>query len=178
MVKHHILVAIDPGLTGAVAIFRDGVPEIHDMPVIADRTGGKKSVDINGVIELIPEGTDLVVLEQQQSMPKQGIASTFQTGLNYGRLLGLLVTLALPHKIVTPRAWSKDVGRPAKSGKEWNIAEARRRWPELTKILLKSKDGRADALLIGASALGMDGPEPEEAPPVEGKDEPVVLPAW
>lgn len=166
-----MIVGIDPGLTGGVAVIDGDTVMVKDMPVIADRTGGKKSIDIDELVNLLQPGAS-VVIEQQQSMPKQGVASTFQTGLNYGRLLGALDALAFPYKVVTSREWAKIVGKPAKTGKEWNIAEARRRWPHLKDILLKSKDGRADALLIAASQLEQPAPAPEP------EEEKTVLPDW
>lgn len=177
MAGKEIIVGIDPGLTGGIAIFENGVPTVHDMPVIADRTGGKNSVDIDGVMAMLPP-TAKIVIERQQAMQKQGVASTFQTGLNYGKLLGLIVALAYEHEIVAPSAWAKVVGKPAKTGKEWNVAEARRRWPHLKDVLLKSKDGRSDALLIGSTAVTAIVDEPEPETEEQEEFEPVVLPDW
>lgn len=170
------LISIDPGLTGGIAHFdAAGTPiEVYDMPVLKTGAKGKNEIDVNGVIDLMPTGAS-VVIEAQQAMQKQGLASTFKTGKGYGALLGLLDALAFPYRIVQPRAWSKIVGKPAGTGKEWNIGEARRRWPQFTKVLLKSKDGRADALLIGAAEFK----QPDPAPKVEEKKAvDVAMPDW
>ena len=193
-----VTMSIDPGLTGAIALFTDeGHPFlVMDMPVMKVRAGGKKDLDTQIIINLMLEHeVTKIVLEPQQSMPKQGVASTFQTGKNYGILLGILDALAFPYELVHPKTWGKAVGRPVGSGKDWGVQEARRRWPALVDQLLVSKDGRADALLIGASQFDVPlliEPEPEIETDDQGRpvydekgirlnhDEPkaVELPAW
>jgi len=180
------LVSIDPGLRGAVAIFdADGNPlELHDMPVLKSGATGKDEIDVNGLVAILPPGVQ-VVLEAQQAMPKQGVASTFKTGLGFGKLLGMLDALAFPYKVVQPRAWAKAVGKPARSDKEWNIGEARRRWPAFAPQLLKSKDGRADVLLIGAAEFAQPAPAPKprakpakKPAPAPKKDVAPEIPDW
>ena len=160
------VISIDPGLTGAIAVFRENQDaEVHDMPVLKSGTKNQSFIDVHGVFDLIPPG-GAVFIERQQAMPKQGVSSTFKTGYGYGQLIGMLDVMHTRYTIVSPAEWSKLIKRPAKAGKDWNIAEARRRFPHLASVLLKSKDGRADALLIGVAMMGLHS-EPEVEPTPE-----------
>ena len=175
------VVAIDPGLSGAIAVFSDDgkLLVLEDMPTLKTGTGNKREIDVDGVIGMLPIGCR-VVIERQQAMPKQGVSSTFKTGYGYGLLLGTIQALAFRHEIVNPATWARAVKRPAGSGKDWCIAEARRRYPDWKSKFLKSKDGRADAVMIGIHALDMVSadPPPPETDAQDTKVVDVVIPDW
>ncbi len=134
--------SIDPGATGAFARWDGLSVGLLDMPV----TGP----DVNGhaVAELL-RGWDpeVVVVETQQAMPKQGVASTFRTGANYGVILGVIACLGLPVRHVRAAEWTKalHVG----SDKEKHRRLAMDTYPTLEPQLRRVKDhNRADALLL------------------------------
>jgi len=91
-------------------------------------------------------------LEKVHSMPKQGVASTFTFGKNYGFLRGALITAGIPVIDVTPQKWMKALGIGVRTadmskadGKRQLKALAQQWYPTLMKeITLKT----CDALLI------------------------------
>jgi hypothetical protein len=79
-----IFIGIDPGLRGAIAVLGAGgeVIEVLDTPTL--KSEGKTIYDAaemsNSLRHFALQGDPLVVLEQAQGMPGQGVSSTFFTG--------------------------------------------------------------------------------------------------
>lgn len=145
------ILSIDPGLHGAWALFCDGLlPSVDDLPLVG------KHIDVltlGQVCEGLTGQPLAIVLEAQAAMPKQGVASSFHLGENYGLLHGALLTLASQEA-----AWSLHTVRPAvwkralrlSADKERSREQAMRLWPALHPRLARKKDeGRAEALLLG-----------------------------
>ena len=89
----------------------------------------------------------LVTLEQAQSMPGQGVTSTFSTGRGFGIWEGVLGALDVSYRTVRQSVWVKRVlaGTPGE-GKERSIRFALQMFPgfELTpEGSRKPRDGRA-----------------------------------
>ena len=145
------ILAIDPGLSGAWAVFRpDCPPEVYDMPTVG------KEVNPLPILEHVSAaitGPLAIVLEQAQSMPGQGVASSFRIGENYGALRGAcLMAAAMRHgwayHAVRPAVWKKAL-RLSKD-KEASRQRALHLWPCLSPQLSRKRDeGRAEALLLG-----------------------------
>ena len=143
---------IDPGLKGAVAVLdRHGVHLAQPIPVLHGE------IDVGALAALLLDPRpDLVVVERQQAMPKQGVASTYKTGRNYGLILGALQTLGLPVLEVRPRQWQGTVLRGQPRGKEAAIAYVAKRFPGVDLRpghCRKPHDGIADAVCIAAYGL-------------------------
>ena len=74
------IVGIDPGVTGALALFRDGtLADVEDMPVFDGRADGSW---IGHYLEQWE--AEVVYLEWAQPMPKNGSIASFSLGLNSG----------------------------------------------------------------------------------------------
>lgn len=102
-----IYIGIDPGLQGGIAfINEDNTLDAFATPVIAG-----KDYDIQAMREMLVRVPDyfennmFVTIEQQISMPGQGLTSTLQTGKGFGIWLGLLSGLEMPYQVVTARQW-------------------------------------------------------------------------
>ena len=138
------LIGIDPGLTGAIAVLNGGrLVEVTDMPVAGP------AVDPYALTGILADygRVDRVIVEQQQAMPRQGVSSTFKTGCNYGRILGVLAALQRPVTHVTPSAWTKSLH--VGSDKGAHRRRAMDEWPAMADRFTRAKDdGRADAALI------------------------------
>lgn len=138
------IIGVDPGLTGALALHGPtGMIEVADMPTVDG------AVDAYTLTAILAEwgSVDRVIVEAQQAMPRQGVASTFKTGANYGRILGVLAALQRPVTHVTASTWTKalHVG----SDKAAHRRRAQDEWPYLADRFARVKDdGRADACLI------------------------------
>lgn len=147
-----IILGIDPGLTGGIAVIENGIPiTVHDMPGFTKvNAKGKKSnfVQPRQLFQLIENlNPDAIVLEQVHSMPGQGVASMFKFGLAYGICQG--AAGGVPTILVTPQTWKKPFSLIGKEKDEARLLMLHM-YPELKPLLKRKKDlGRADALLIG-----------------------------
>jgi crossover junction endodeoxyribonuclease RuvC len=155
--RNSISIGIDPGLGGAIAAISAGsleVLEVADTPVVT--SDGKRLYDISSMADVIRHmslfGDAVVILEQAQAMPGQGVSSTFSTGRGFGIWEGVLSALDVPYRTVRPSVWTKKVlaGTPGE-GKARSLQFAMRMFPgcELTsKGSRKPRDGRSDALCL------------------------------
>ena len=157
-----IIIGIDPGMCGAIAAVDASTREIvrvEDCPVIPAGKGSE--YDIGSMADLIRSiaigGRAMVILEQAQAMPKQGVTSTFHFGRGYGIWLGILGALGIPYRTVRPCEWTREVfkGLPGK-GKERSILFASRAFPGIELVpegCRKPRDGRADAACLAYYGL-------------------------
>lgn len=139
-----MIAAVDPGVTGALAL-HDGqtIVAIEDMPVVDG------AVDVYALTGILAEWgrVDRVVIEVQQAMPRQGVSSTFRTGANYGRILGVCAALMRPVTHVRATEWTKALR--VGPDKAVHRHRAMDEWPHLADRFARRKDdGRADACLI------------------------------
>lgn len=149
-------IGIDPGLSGAVAIISsDGEATIHDTPTTKVKSGKKnKNMYVESLMADILRqyaGDNVEVkLEKAQSMPKQGVASTFSTGEGYGLWRGILAALRMPYTIVTSQKWKKAMMDGMGKEKSASCYRGQQLFPsvELFGPQGGAKDGRGDALLI------------------------------
>lgn len=154
-----MIIGIDPGLTGAIAILgEDGLlKSVHDMPTMMTGTGKgkvKNKVNCYKLAEIITDALDdrrmvepvEVFLEKVSSMPGQGVAGVFSLGKSAGAVEGVVGALGIILHEVTPQKWKKGAGL---IGSEKDAARtlAQQLYPDAP--LARKKDiGRADAILI------------------------------
>jgi hypothetical protein len=147
--------AIDPGLTGGVAIVdsADLFFTWRPMPLLVVQAN-KRSVKRRWIDDLtihrffamhaVTGGRiDTLVLEQQNPMPRQSAGSTMTLGANFGHLRSL--ALSMSHaKIVAPwpATWKKDLG----------IGPDKKKATQLCRDIFGERspthDGPAEALLM------------------------------
>ena len=159
-----IVLAIDPGLSGAIAILGPSLDDlvVHDMPVHVLARGGKAKRDVDAVelvsiirLAELSGALDHTFVEQVGAMPGQGLSSTFAFGKGYGIVLGALAALSVPVTTVPPQRWKKALGVPA--GKDAARARASQLMPRHAHHWpLKKHDGRAEAALIALFGWGKD----------------------
>ncbi len=139
------VIGIDPGLTGAIAalgVLSESVA-IIDMPVMDGRVDPYELVGILTALGPV----DRVVVESQQAFPRQGVSSSFKTGMNYGILLGVLAALERPVVHVSAAVWTRSLRVGADKGA--HRRRACETWPAHAALFKRVKDdGRADAALI------------------------------
>jgi crossover junction endodeoxyribonuclease RuvC len=137
---------VDAGLTGGIALLSDEGLLAERMPVV--HLNGKGTIDLAALGGYMASwAPDEVWLEEQQAMPKQGVSSTFRTGLNYGILVGYVSACGIPLRTVRPAVWKKAMGVPA--DKDAARAIASRLFPKAASCWrLKNQDGVAEAALI------------------------------
>lgn len=149
-----ITIAIDPGLTGALAMIdHNGLQACADMPIMAKSSGTvKNQVNAAALNSLLSEwcnGHDkneiMVLMETVRAMPKQGSSSTFSLGHTAGIIEGVVAAKGLPHEMVTPHTWKKHFGLD--SDKDKARTTAQRLYPEASLARMKDHN-RAEAILI------------------------------
>ncbi len=152
-----IVVGIDPGLDGAVAMIGAGGVEAAVTPTLAAGRKGRRQYDAAAMARLLAgRQVELAVIEAVGAMPGQGVASTFRFGLGYGLWLGLLAAPGIPHQAVTPQAWKKVILAGTARDKAAAIAFASRRYPGLSLLATPrssvAHDGIADAVCLAEYA--------------------------
>lgn len=151
-------ISIDPGKTGAMAIFA----------AVKDGCYLNKIVDfepkqILNILWAIEKNVEEAFIERVHSAPGQGVSSTFNFGVNFGWWIGVLEALDIPYEMISPNVWSPTVVGRCRDKKKAAILKA-------VEILNRPKDvlcdeldrswfrlakhhGRADAVLIGYYGL-------------------------
>ncbi len=147
-----MIIGIDPGLTGAIALISDDGVEVEDMPVSAKLNGKGKEVNAVGVSEILNRAVTfhdaVVYVEAVGPQPGQGVTGMFSFGRSVGVIEGVVAALSLPVMHISPQRWKKAAGL---LGKDKDAARtlAVNLFPQMWEDLARKKDvGRADALCI------------------------------
>lgn len=138
-----IYIGIDPGKNGGIALLSN-VSDFIDTFVYSE----------DAILEVLKQASKYVdkicYLEQVHAMPKQGVTSTFNFGMNFGFIQGVLKAYGIPYELVTPQKWKKEFS--CTSDKNTSIEVAKRLFPNVnlkaTDRCKKDHDGMAEALLI------------------------------
>lgn len=147
-----LTIGIDPGLSGAVGVLRNGgYVAVEDMPIVLKGFGTVKyEVDPAGLKRLIQshvQSTDspLIFLERVSAMPGQGVSSMFSLGDSFGCARAVVGASYYSLITETPQTWKKHFGLG--KDKEECRALAIRLFPEAPLNLKKYVD-RAESLLM------------------------------
>ena len=148
------IIGIDPGLSGAIAILEHKkVLNIFDMPVMSEGKKNKKQLNSALLVSLLKENIvkdqeAVVVVEQVNAMPGQGVTSMFNFGQTFGAIKGICAALNLPIFFVRPSKWKKHF-ELINSSKDSSRTKAIEMYPKLSNQLAKKKDvNKSDAILI------------------------------
>lgn len=152
-----IVVGIDPGLSGGLVVLMghdQGLRPYHKIPMPVDY--GR--VDVRHLGDVLGDEGEHVFIEQAWARPGNASKSIVTSLVNYGRILGMLECRQLPHTVVAPGKWTRDLGLKAtkdangKRTKAANIALAKKLFPNETFLATprckKPHDGMVDAALI------------------------------
>ena len=144
-----IIIGIDPGLSGAIAILEDNkVLGIFDMPVMAEGKKNKRQLNSSQLVNIITDNTDktkeiAVIVEQVNAMPGQGVTSMFNFGQTFGAIKGVCAALKLPIFFVRPSKWKKHF-ELINSSKDSSRTKVIEMYPSLSNQLSKKKDVNKD----------------------------------
>ena len=148
------IIGIDPGLSGAIAVLEDSkVKEIFDMPVMPDGKKNKRQLNSALLVKLIKDNikdfeNTVMVVEQVNAMPGQGVTSMFNFGQTFGAIKGICAALGLPIFFVRPAKWKKHF-ELINSSKDASRTKAIEMYPSNSEQLSKKKDvNKSDAILI------------------------------
>ena len=154
-----IILAVDPGLHGALAVLDTEHPEearVFDMPLTRDR-----KIDAPALAKLVHQIRSpyfcleevVGAVENVHSRPRQ--AGAFNFGLSTGIVHGVFAANHVPINLVAPSLWKAKMGlcRIGDETTDENKTRARTKaselFPHLQKQFARKKDdGRAEALLL------------------------------
>lgn len=142
-------IGIDPGFTGAIAVFDGGSIEMHDMPTLPGRSG-RAEINHHALLDIL-KGAEpgTVWLERVAARPGQGVSSMFRFGQGFGALEMAAAAGGHVLRYVTPQQWKKHFGLVG-AAKGASRAVACQRLPHAAHLFARVKDeGRAEAALIG-----------------------------
>ena len=148
------IIGIDPGLSGGIAVLENNkVLNIFDMPVMSEGKKNKRQLNSAQLVVLIKENIRpheevVVVVEQVNAMPGQGVTSMFNFGQTFGAIKGVCAALELHIFFVRPSKWKKHF-ELINSSKDSSRTKAIEMYPSLSSQLAKKKDvNKSDAILI------------------------------
>jgi crossover junction endodeoxyribonuclease RuvC len=143
---------IDPGLSGAIAVFdpEANAVQCFDMPTF--KIMGKSHVDLYGIARIVDTFTGLIklaVIEDVGARPGQGVSSMFKFGFSAGAVQGVVAANFIPTRTPRPQQWKKIVGLPHGADKTASRRLACQKWPAFSHLWARVKDdGRAEAALL------------------------------
>lgn len=163
-----MIIGIDPGLSGAYAVYMGGAGVCpHDLPTLTVTVNKKQKVQLDlhrlyAMLKTYSVMSPHVVIEQVNAMPKQGITSAFNFGFTNGAIYALVIALGYPVTMVPPSVWKKAMGITGGEEKKDRKDEARKRasqlFPWIAGYFARVKDdGRAEAALLAYYAHHMKG---------------------
>ncbi|NDA22185.1 MAG: crossover junction endodeoxyribonuclease [Proteobacteria bacterium] len=147
------LVGIDPGISGAISILREGnISMVVDMPTMTEGTKSKKQINAAELANILTKENishdDRVILENVSAMPGQGVTGMFSFGQSFGVIKGVCAALKLPVILVRPVKWKKHFNL-LNSEKDASRTKVIETYPYISSELSKKKDAnKADAILI------------------------------
>ena len=144
-----IVVGIDPGKSGAIAVWDEGIDKAIKCPDSPEKMANIfNSIMTNSWID--GDGKIVAYIEQVHAFPTDGRSSAFKFGKNYGEWLGVLGALRIKTIYVTPQKWMKHYKE------KFNMSlpkDKQQRKRKLKEIAAKYTDKKvtlynADAILI------------------------------
>jgi crossover junction endodeoxyribonuclease RuvC len=153
-----IVLGIDIGVSGAIAILSDGaLIQVHDMPILHDGPKNRPSVNAPLLAEIIATShAERVLIEWVGVRPGEGAVGAFAFGRARGVCEGICAGLSVPIQFITSPQWKRVHGiAPGKNGtKDAARSKAIARWPGSADLFKRVKDdGRAEAALIAAAGV-------------------------
>lgn len=163
-------VGVDPGINGAVALFRgDHLLAVRSLPIINLEDGKKPRKSINRKGEIVYSTKTRNVLdisklnsfidlskvtrcfiEDVHSSPMSGVVSSFNFGFSTGLLHGFFLGRNITVIKISPVEWKQNLGLT--KDKELSRKLATEKFPEFGDIFSRKNDrgaGRCEAVLIG-----------------------------
>ncbi len=152
-----IVIGIDPGLSGAVAVLKDNTFSFYDTPTI--KLGQRLRLDTAGLVDIIrpycaPYIQAHAFLEAVHTHPQEGPVGAFTFGRSLGMWEGILAGLEVPYTMVAPQSWKAKMVKGLPKDKNSSIVRLLQLYPQLSSQLSRVKDhNRADAALLALYGL-------------------------
>ena len=148
------IIGIDPGLSGGLAVLKNNkIEELYDMPVMPEGKKNKRQLNNAQLVKILNDNikdfeNTVMVVEQVNAMPGQGVTSMFNFGQTFGAIKGICAALGLPIFFVRPAKWKKHF-ELINSSKDASRTKVIEMYPSISEQLSKKKDvNKSDAILI------------------------------
>jgi len=144
------VMGIDPGKRGAIAVINIQTQKVYFWLLSAVQE--RRDTPFKDIIKQYK--VVHAYIEKAQARPKQGVASMFNYGAGYGRIIGNCEAFDLRFELVTPQAWTKEMhkGCSGTDPKQRSKQAALQLFPgqdfRATPRCVTLHDGLIDALLI------------------------------
>ena len=149
-----IIFGIDPGVSGAISVLENNkVLDAIEMPTIIDGKKNKRQVNGAQVVKIIKDQKysnkeKIIIVEQVNAMPGQGVTSMFNFGQSFGVIKGISAALGISIYFVRPSKWKKHFDL-LKTNKDASRTKAVQIYPYISDQISRKKDSnKADAILI------------------------------
>lgn len=129
------LIGIDPGLSGGIAVLKEGEVAAYKTP--------ETETDIVDFFRQFDPINTRALIEKVHGMPGMGGAAMFSFGKIYGTTRTALIALKIPFDEVPPQTWMKVLGCMTKGDKNITKAKAQQLFPNI-----KCTHAISDSLLI------------------------------
>ena len=143
------IIGIDPGASGAVAIWDKGISKIYKCPKTANEMADiiiktKHSEYVN------KNQSTHAYIEKVHAFPHDGRSSIFKFGQNFGQWIGILAACKVNTELVTPQRWMNYWKKKLNIDLPKDKPERKRRLKELASHYTDKKVTlyNADAILI------------------------------
>lgn len=147
----NLILGVDPGLSGALALYdheKSMIHSIYDMPVRPQ--GDKTTVDheqLASILDIYSNRISFALIEYVHAMSKQGVSSTFKFGYGFGVVTGVIASHHIPIHFSPASVWKSQMG--VTSVKASSIEKIKTLQPDSKEYFtLKKHDGRAEAALL------------------------------
>lgn len=160
MPSHEVVVGIDPGLKGALAVFETATGDLLDKIPLPDPSDVlplyKYLYTLKGSFPSL-----IIACEKAQTVPgRDSVKSAFTNGRNFGKLEAVIRLLYCPVQYIPPVTWQAELhkGTDGSTAKEKSLSVAKNLWPcedfvfshlKSLKTPRRAHDGLVDAMLIG-----------------------------
>ena len=124
-------------------IRKEKVNCLFDMPVMAEGKKNKRQLNSAQLVHILKNNiknfeNSVVVVEQVNAMPGQGVTSMFNFGQTFGAIKGVCAALGLPICFVRPSKWKKHF-ELINSSKDASRTKAIQIYPGLSNQLSKKR---------------------------------------
>jgi hypothetical protein len=147
-----IILAIDPGISGALAFYNSADAsciEVLDMPIL--------NGDVNPHAMwsfILDRHPDVAIIEQVSPMPKEGVSSVWRFASAFTTAHVVVRLMNIPVVMVPPAKWKRSMNlKGGKEGKEQARKRAIEAFPSCAQNFhLKKHHGRAEAAMLAVYA--------------------------
>jgi len=142
------IVAIDPGLTGAVAFMRPARMDdldVHDMPVLGSEVNAHALRDMLAMYK-----PSAAIIEKVGPMPRDGVMAAWRFSASYSVAKTVCMLFDIPVGLISSSQWKKEMQLPGgPAGKEASRLRAVQLFPAQAAMFARKKDhNRAEAALL------------------------------